>query len=38
MVEEKEISMTSNEYDLLLCIFKADGDIVSREVLMTEVM
>ncbi len=38
LVEWEEISLTKNEYDILLRIFQEDGKVVSREVLMTEVI
>lgn len=37
-VDEKAVSLTKNEYDLLEKIWKEDGKLVSREVLMTEVI
>jgi DNA-binding response OmpR family regulator len=37
-VDKKEISLTSNEYDLLWRILKEDWNLITREDLMTEVM
>lgn len=37
-VDEKAVSLTKNEYDLLEKIWKEDGKLVSREILMTEVI
>ena len=34
----KEISLTKNEYDILEKIIKEDGKVVTREILMTEVI
>lgn len=38
LVKNKEISLTKNEYDLLERILKENWKIVTREVLMTEVI
>jgi len=38
LVKDKEISLTKNEYDLLEKILKENWKIVTREVLMTEVI
>lgn len=38
LVNSKEISLTKNEYDLLYKILQEDWKIVTREVLMTEVL
>ena len=37
-VDWEEISLTKNEYDILLRIFQENGKVVSREILMTEVI
>ena len=34
----EEVALTKNEYDILLKIFEEEGRVVSREVLMTEVI
>jgi len=38
LVDEKEVALTKNEYDLLEKIVKEDWKVVSREELMTEVL
>lgn len=37
-VDNKELNLTGNEFDLLRKIIEADGAIVSREILMKEVL
>ena len=37
-VDSKEITLTKNEYDILIKIIKEDWNLVSRETLMTEVI
>ncbi len=37
-VEKKEVSLTKNEFDILLRIFSEDGKLVPREALMKEVI
>ncbi len=37
-VDEKEVSVTKNEYDILKRIIQDDGKVVSRETIMTEVI
>lgn len=37
-VDSEEVSLTKNEYDILLKIFEEDWKVVSREVLMIEVI
>ncbi len=37
-VAGEEVALTKNEYDILLKIFEENGKVVSREILMTEVI
>jgi len=37
-VDNKEVSTTKNEYDILKKIIEEDGKVVSRETIMTEVI
>jgi len=37
-IDDKKLDLTKNEYDLLKKFLETDGNIVSREVLMTEVL